>query len=99
MSQVENMAELGWRPREVLGALVGVYINLSTCESFAAAVAGDERSYKRCFLEYSERLTSFFFNFLLRFLGERRNCRGVTHVVYSDTSQHGILDVHRWVVT
>lgn len=41
------MAELGWRPREVLGTLVDVYLNLSVCEPFAKAVASDERSYKR----------------------------------------------------
>lgn len=41
------MAELGWRPREVLGTLVDVYLNLSACEPFTKAVAGDERSYKR----------------------------------------------------
>ena len=42
------MAELGWRPREVLGTLVDVYLNLAACPPFAEAVAGDERSYKRC---------------------------------------------------
>ena len=41
------MAELGWRPRVVLGTLVDVYLNLSDCKPFAEAVAGDERSYKR----------------------------------------------------
>lgn len=41
------MAELGWRPREVLGTLVDVYVKLSTCERFVEAVASDERSYKR----------------------------------------------------
>lgn len=46
------MAELGWRPREVLGTLVDVYLNLSTCEPFAEAVAGDERSYKRYVFDF-----------------------------------------------
>lgn len=41
------MAEIGWRPREVLGTLVDVYLSLSACPPFAEAVAGDERSYKR----------------------------------------------------
>ncbi|CAN0541172.1 unnamed protein product [Ectocarpus sp. 8 AP-2014] len=45
--KVENMAEIGWRPREVLGTLVDVYLSLSACLPFAEAVAGDERSYKR----------------------------------------------------
>ncbi|CAN0209662.1 unnamed protein product, partial [Pylaiella littoralis] len=45
--KVDNMAELGWRPREVLGTLVDVYLSLSACPPFAEAVAGDERSYKR----------------------------------------------------
>eukprot|EP00903_Cladosiphon_okamuranus_P011191 g10560.t1 len=45
--KVDNMAEIGWRPREVLGTLVDVYLNLAACPAFAEAVAGDERSYKR----------------------------------------------------
>ncbi|CAM9539443.1 unnamed protein product, partial [Hapterophycus canaliculatus] len=45
--KVDNMAEIGWRPREVLGTLVDVYLSLSACPPFAEAVAGDERSYKR----------------------------------------------------
>ncbi|CAN0050701.1 unnamed protein product [Laminaria digitata] len=45
--KVDNMAELGWHPRVVLGRLVDVYLNLSECKPFPEAVAGDERSYKR----------------------------------------------------
>lgn len=59
VSQVDNMAELGWRPREVLGTLVDVYLSLSACPPFAEAVAGDERSYKRYVLEYPMRRCIF----------------------------------------
>ncbi|KAI5300667.1 hypothetical protein KEM55_005890 [Ascosphaera atra] len=44
--RVENPAEYGWRPRELLSGLVDVYLNLMEKDDFLLAVARDGRSYK-----------------------------------------------------
>ncbi|KAI5291833.1 hypothetical protein KEM54_005691 [Ascosphaera aggregata] len=44
--KVENPAEYGFRPRELLSGLVDVYLNLMGKENFVLAVARDGRSYK-----------------------------------------------------
>ncbi|KAI5303673.1 hypothetical protein KEM56_007311 [Ascosphaera pollenicola] len=44
--RVENPAEYGFRPRELLSGLVDVYLNLMGKDNFLLAVARDGRSYK-----------------------------------------------------
>ncbi|CAB3376749.1 Hypothetical predicted protein [Cloeon dipterum] len=44
--KVKNPDKYGWEPRRLLSQLVDIYLHLD-CEKFAAALAGDERSFKK----------------------------------------------------
>jgi ubiquitin conjugation factor E4 B len=44
--KVENPAEYGWNPRQMLAEIADVYLNLKDKDSFVQAVANDGRSYK-----------------------------------------------------
>jgi len=44
--KVRNPAKYGWDPRRLLGQLVDIYLHLS-CDTFAAALAADERSFEK----------------------------------------------------
>lgn len=48
--KVRNPAKYGWEPRRLLGQLVDIYLHLS-CDKFAAALAADERSFKKDFFD------------------------------------------------
>ena len=43
--KVENAAEYGWKPRELLSDIVDVYLNLASKDNFLMAIAADGRSY------------------------------------------------------
>ncbi|XP_018324068.1 ubiquitin conjugation factor E4 B isoform X2 [Agrilus planipennis] len=44
--KVKNPNRYGWEPRRLLSQLVDIYLHLD-CESFATALAGDERSFRK----------------------------------------------------
>ncbi|XP_044253730.1 ubiquitin conjugation factor E4 B [Tribolium madens] len=44
--KVRNPDKYGWEPRRLLSQLVDIYLHLD-CEQFAAALAGDERSFRK----------------------------------------------------
>ncbi|EFA08149.1 ubiquitin conjugation factor E4 B [Tribolium castaneum] len=44
--KVRNPDKYGWEPRRLLSQLVDIYLHLD-CEEFAAALAGDERSFRK----------------------------------------------------
>ncbi|XP_049949366.1 ubiquitin conjugation factor E4 B [Schistocerca serialis cubense] len=44
--KVRNPEKYGWEPRWLLSQLIDIYLHLN-CDSFAAALAGDERSFKK----------------------------------------------------
>ncbi|ODN01348.1 Ubiquitin conjugation factor E4 B [Orchesella cincta] len=44
--KVKNAEKYGWEPRRLLSQLVDIYLHLD-CDNFAAALAGDERSFKK----------------------------------------------------
>ncbi|KAF4524156.1 hypothetical protein B566_EDAN010611 [Ephemera danica] len=47
--KVRNPEKYGWEPRRLLSQLVDIYLHLDSpdCPGFAAALAGDERSFRR----------------------------------------------------
>lgn len=53
---VENPAEYGFNPKELLAEIVSVYLNLKDKENFVFAVARDGRSYKPANLEQAARV-------------------------------------------
>jgi ubiquitin conjugation factor E4 B len=58
--KVENPAEYGWNPRQMLAEITDVYLNLKDKESFIQAVATDGRSYKHeNFVAAMQILTKF----------------------------------------
>jgi ubiquitin conjugation factor E4 B len=44
--KVKTPEKYGWEPRRLLSQLVDIYLNLD-CDDFAAALAGDERSFRK----------------------------------------------------
>ena len=56
--KVENLADYGFRPQQLLEDLADVYINLREKESFIFAVARDGRSYKPSNFEEATRIMS-----------------------------------------
>lgn len=44
--KVENPDKYGWEPRRLLSQLIDIYLHLD-CDSFAEALAGDERSFSK----------------------------------------------------
>ncbi|XP_052869422.1 ubiquitin conjugation factor E4 B [Anopheles cruzii] len=48
--RVRHPHKYGWEPRRLLGQLVDIYLHLA-CDEFAAALAGDERSFEKHFFE------------------------------------------------
>ncbi|XP_076648891.1 ubiquitination factor E4B isoform X2 [Halictus rubicundus] len=54
--KVRNPQKYGWEPRALLSQLVDIYLHLD-CDNFAAALAGDERSFcKELFTDAANRL-------------------------------------------
>jgi ubiquitin conjugation factor E4 B len=53
---VENPAEYGFNPKQLLAEIVDVYLNLKDKENFVFAVARDGRSYKPANLEQATRV-------------------------------------------
>lgn len=47
---MKNPEKYGFEPRRLLGQLADIYLHLD-CDAFAAALAGDERSFSRELLE------------------------------------------------
>ncbi|XP_058062779.1 ubiquitin conjugation factor E4 B [Anopheles bellator] len=48
--RVRHPHKYGWEPRRLLGQLIDIYLHLA-CDEFAAALAGDERSFEKHFFE------------------------------------------------
>ena len=54
--KIENPQEYGFNPKQLLSALVDVYLNLKDKESFQLAIARDGRSYKPENFEYASTI-------------------------------------------